>query len=106
MSLKWPNKDPDDVLDYSVDWSRFLGIETIGSVAWSILDADGVEQAWTAPNIVNGLQLVSETKNTTVATIQIGMGTNNTTYDIFCEVTLSPSNSTAKRKIKIKVQEQ
>ncbi len=106
MSLKWPNKDPDDVLDYSIDWSRFIGTDTLSSVSWSILDSSGVEQTWTAPNTINGLQLVSETNNNTVATIQIGLGTNNTVYDIFCEVSLSPSNSSAKRKIRIRVQDQ
>jgi len=24
MSFRWPSKDPDETLDYSVDWSRFL----------------------------------------------------------------------------------
>ena len=25
MSLKWPSKDPDETVDFSVDWSRYLG---------------------------------------------------------------------------------
>ena len=36
MSFRWPNKDPDETLDYSVDWSRFLGSATIASVVWSV----------------------------------------------------------------------
>tara|TARA_E500000318_G_C3480277_1_gene180114 strand:+ start:125 stop:445 length:321 start_codon:yes stop_codon:yes gene_type:complete len=106
MSLKWPNKDPDDVLDYSIDWSRFIGTDTLSSVSWSIIDENDIEQSWTALNVINGLQLVSETFNDTVATIQLGLGTNNKVYDIFCEVTLTPSNSTAKRKIRIRTQQQ
>ena len=36
MSFRWPVKDPDETLDYSVDWSRFLGTNTISSVVWSV----------------------------------------------------------------------
>jgi len=31
MAYKWPDKDPDEVVDYSVDWSRFLGDDTISA---------------------------------------------------------------------------
>ena len=50
MSFKWPNKDPDETLDYSMDWSRFLGYDhvnssgtTINSNKWFIDDAEGVK---------------------------------------------------------------
>ena len=36
MSFRWPNKDPDETLDYSVDWSRFLGTATITSTVWAV----------------------------------------------------------------------
>ena len=42
MSFRWPNKDPDEQLDYSIDWSRFLGSATISSVVWSVNNASGV----------------------------------------------------------------
>ena len=29
MSYKWPDKDKDEVVDYSVDWSRFIGDDTV-----------------------------------------------------------------------------
>ena len=29
MAFKWPNKDPDEQLDYSIDWSRYLDTATI-----------------------------------------------------------------------------
>ena len=31
MSYKWPDKDPQEQLDYSIDWSRFLGTNSSGS---------------------------------------------------------------------------
>ena len=50
MSFKWPNKDPDETLDYSMDWSRFLGYDhstssgtVIVSNLWFIDDASGVK---------------------------------------------------------------
>ena len=38
MAYKWPNHDPDEVVDYSVDWSRFLGTDTIinDGVTWKV----------------------------------------------------------------------
>ena len=36
MSFTWPNKDPDEQLDYSVDWSRFLDTATISNVEWFV----------------------------------------------------------------------
>ena len=29
MAYKWPDLDPDEVADFSVDWGRFLGDLTI-----------------------------------------------------------------------------
>ena len=36
MSLIWPNKDPDELLDYSIDWSDIAVGFTINSVVWSV----------------------------------------------------------------------
>ena len=36
MSFRWPSKDPDEILDYSVDWSRFLDTATITDVVWFV----------------------------------------------------------------------
>jgi hypothetical protein len=37
MALKWPSKDPDETLDYKVDWSKRLGSDTIAASAWPVL---------------------------------------------------------------------
>ena len=67
MSFKWPNKDPDETLDYSMDWSRFLGYDhstssgaTIVSNLWFIDDASGIKtQISTTENTtVNGITTV------------------------------------------------
>jgi hypothetical protein len=88
MSLKWPNKDPDEILDYSIDWSRFLGSATISSFTWFVDDADGVKTELTDSGpLVNGIQLVSSTSTNTVVTAYIGSGTNNKLYKFTCQIT-------------------
>lgn len=105
MSFRWPNKDPDEQLDYSVDWSRFLGTGiNIASVQWYVYDADGVKTAINAGVTVNGIQNVSQTNTNTVATINLGLGTNNKEYKFNCRIT-DTSGSQAERSIKIRIRE-
>jgi hypothetical protein len=87
MSYKWPDKDKDEVLDYNIDWSRFLGDDTIVGVSWYIDDADGVKTSVSPASVVNGLQMVQQTNTTTVATIRLSLGTNNIRYRISCQIT-------------------
>tara|TARA_R100000995_G_C3387771_1_gene79011 strand:- start:55 stop:375 length:321 start_codon:yes stop_codon:yes gene_type:complete len=105
MSLKWPNKDPDEVLDYSIDWSRFLGTATINSVTWFVHDSDDVKtQLVASGSLVNGVQLVSATNTNTVATAIIGSGTNNLLYKFVCRITTSDS-LTVERSIHLRIRE-
>jgi hypothetical protein len=105
MSFKWANKDPDEILDYSVDWSRFLGTATISSVAWYVDNSSGVKTAITAGSTVNGIQNVSQTNTNTVATINLGLGTLNEEYKFYCRITDS-TGSIAERVIKLHIKEQ
>jgi len=104
MALKWPPKDPDEQIDFSVDWSRYLDTATISSVVWKIDDEDGVKQTWVATTVVDGLQYVSASNSTTVATIQLALGTANKNYNIYCQITTS-DGVTTERKISLKVRE-
>lgn len=36
MALSWPPKDPDEVLDYQIDWSERLNGDTISTSSWTI----------------------------------------------------------------------
>ena len=105
MSFKWANKDPDEVLDYSVDWSRFLNTATIGSVTWYVDDASGVKTLIGAGQTVDGIQNVSQTFTNTVATINLGLGTLNKEYKFYCRIQDS-TGSTAERVIKLRIKEQ
>ena len=90
MSLKWPNKDPDELADYSIDWSRFITPATINSVTWSVDNADGVKtELVPSGQVVHGIQLVSATNTDSVATARMGLGTDNIKYKLYCTITTS-----------------
>ena len=105
MSFRWANKDPDEILDYSVDWSRWLGVATISSVTWYVDNSSGVKTAITAGSTVNGIQNVAQTISGAVATINLGLGTNNTEYKFTCSITDSTGN-VVERVIRLRVKEQ
>ena len=105
MSFRWPNKDPDETLDYSVDWSRWLNGATISSVVWYVDNSTGVKTALPASSTVNGLQNVAQTISNGVATINLGLGTNNTEYKVYCRIT-DNSGNVAERVVRLRVKEQ
>jgi hypothetical protein len=54
---------------------------------------------------VNGIQNVSQTISGAVATINLGLGTNNTEYKFTCSITDSTGN-VVERVIRLRVKEQ
>lgn len=60
-------KDPDAVLDYRIDWSAWLGDDTITA------------STWTVPS---GIAKDSDTHDTTSATIWLSGGTLMTSYKL------------------------
>jgi len=67
IAPRWPDKDPDDVLDYSVDWSAPLA-----------LDADAISSSsWIVPS---GLTRLSDTWNQTATVIWLSGGTAGESY--------------------------
>lgn len=105
MSFKWPSKDPDEILDYSVDWSRALGVATIVSSVWYVDDAAGVKTALVGGAVVNGIQNISQTVAGKVTTIYLGLGTNNVEYKFYCAITDS-SGRAFERVVRLKIKEQ
>ena len=87
MSYKWPDKDPDEIVDYSVDWSRFLDTDTVSSVVWYIDAADGTKTSVASADVVDGLQFVQKSNTSTVTTARFALGTANKRYKITCAVT-------------------
>lgn len=104
MSFRWPNKDKDEILDYSIDWSRFLAGATVSSVTWYVDDAAGAKTAFAAGAVVNGLQNVAQTISNGVATINLGLGTNNFEYKITCSMS-DNSGNVAERVVRLRIKE-
>ena len=86
MSYRWPDKDKDEIVDYSVDWSRFLGNDTVAAATWYIKDASGVATLVEDSGIVNGLQFITGTLSGKVSTARFSLGTNNIRYTIICRI--------------------
>lgn len=60
-------KDPNAVLDYQIDWSTWLGTDTIAS------------SAWTVPT---GITQVTASATTTATTIWLSGGTAGSSYPV------------------------
>ena len=111
MSLRWPDKDPDELLDFTVDWSRYLGDLTISSVVWRYVQTDGTESSnLSTSDTFNGITVNSINNTNTTATIVLEGGTANVDNRIVCEITTSNSSKTSapivtKRIINLRVRE-
>ncbi len=113
MSFRWPTKDPDETLDYSFDWSRFLGSATISSVTWFVqtpeigktqINAGQTLTTASSNAVTDSIQNVSQTNTNTVATINIGSGVLNRQYIFTCRV-IDSTGSTAERTAKLVIRE-
>lgn len=65
MTAKLPNKDPDETLDYLIDWSVRVGTDTISTSTW-IVPA--------------GITKTQDSKTTTSTTIWLSSGTLGQNY--------------------------
>ena len=76
--MRWfPDKDPDEVLDYQIDWTSALDEgDTIATSAWSIV---------TAPDAV--LEIDSETNAATTTTVWLSGGTLGVRYGLLNRIT-------------------
>ena len=114
MSFRWPTKDPDETLDYSVDWSRYLGNAVINDVVWFIqskgyntktqIDSGETFAVASGGSTTDTMQNISQTNTNQVTTINLGAGTNNEEYTFTCQI-VDSTGSTSERTIKLKVKE-
>ncbi len=88
-ALPWVYKDPESVLDYSLNWSDWLGTDTISAVVWTV---------------PAGITQTTATNTTTAATIWLSGGTANAEYTIECKITTA-SGRTDERSFIVKIRE-
>jgi len=82
-------KDPDAVLDYAVDWSRWLAGDEIAT------------SEWTVPS---GITKVSDSKTTTKTTVWLSGGTAGQFYTVTNRITTT-GGRTEERSFTIRVEE-
>ena len=102
----WPSKDPDETVDFSMDWSRYLNNQaTISSVTWFVDNASGTKTELASVNdVVNGIQFVGKSNTNTVATINVALGTNNFKYKFSCQIT-DTTGTIAERTVLLPIKE-
>lgn len=89
MTLTWPNKDPDEVLDYELDWSARLATDTIST------------SSWTVPA---GITKNSDTSTTTTTTVWLQGGTVNESYTLTNRI-VTAGLRTMDQSVKIKIKD-
>lgn len=94
MSCKrWPSKDPDEVLDYEVDWQ---------DATTPTLEA-GETLSTSVFSVVTGTVVIdSQSNTTTVATVWLSGGTNGEDCELLNRVTTS-AGRTYDQSIKLRI---
>lgn len=72
--LSWPSKDPDEVLDYELDWSKWLDGDTIQTSLFDLA-------------IPAGLNIDNQAKTATTSTIWLSGGTDGQLALVHCRIT-------------------
>jgi hypothetical protein len=85
--VKTYNKDPLAVLDYTFDWRKWLGDDTIATATWTV-----------PVGIANNGTLSS----TTTTTIWLGGGTSGVSYSVYVEI-VTAGGRTDKRTFKVSI---
>jgi hypothetical protein len=90
MALTWPAvKDPDEVKDYSLDWSELLDGDTIASSTWTVMAGAGL--------------IVDESSYTdTVTTIWLSAGAVGTDYKL-SNLVVTAGGRTYDQTVKLRV---
>jgi hypothetical protein len=70
--MKSFTKDPDATLDYTIDWSLWLGTDTISTAVWTV---------------PTGITKTAESHTTTLTTIWLSGGTVDAEYQVTCRIT-------------------
>lgn len=87
--LVWPDKDPTDVLDYSINWSGRLSGDTILTSSF---------------DVPAGLTKDAETNTNETSTLWLSGGTAGISYTITCTVTTA-AGRTWQESVRIVVRE-
>ena len=93
--LRWPDKDPDDIITYELDLSGAIGDDTVSDVTWSVT---------TDPVSPSTMTLTEGTHASGLCQVQIEGGTAGQDYVIRCRATLT-SGAVIDQSLLLKVRE-
>jgi hypothetical protein len=83
----WDPKDPDEILDYHVDWSERLDTDTIDTSTW---------------DVPSGITKMTDSTTTTISTIWLSGGTIGESY-IFTNHINTAGGREMDQSVKLKV---
>lgn len=89
MALSWDPKDPDEVLDYVLDWEDRLAGDTIATSTWTIA-------------VGSGLTINSNSFTDTTTTVWLSAGVLLTTYELLNRI-VTDGGRTMDQTVKLKV---
>lgn len=97
--LHWPNKDPDEVLDYQLDWAdpadpRLQPSELLTSSTWTLISGDVVIASNPAPSFTAG----------GLTTVWLTGGTSGTP-SVLCNRVTTSVGRTYEINVKLRVRE-
>lgn len=88
MAISWPSfKDPDEVLDYQIDWSARLEADTITTSTWTVPD---------------GITKNSDGKSNTATTIWLSGGVEGQTVTLINRI-VTAGGRTMDQSVKLKI---
>ncbi|RVO10975.1 hypothetical protein CN102_04835 [Sinorhizobium meliloti] len=93
MSISWtPVKDPDEVKDYSLDWSALLVDDMISTSTWTLASGEG-------------LTIGANSNTDTLSTVWLSAGTAGVNYELLNRVVTTGGRTydqTVKLKVRVK----
>ena len=95
------SKDPGSTLDYVIQWSEWLGSDSISSVAYAITSEAESSPTLTTSTAISGLAATSTTGTT--STIVLTAGTSGVVYTVTCTM-ITSGGRTVKRSFRVKVE--
>lgn len=79
MALEWTPKDPDETLDYRINWADRLGTDTINSSTYSVVSGT--------------VSIVSQTSADTTSTVILSGGVDGETALLQCRIVTTGTNT-------------
>lgn len=89
--IQWPNKDPEDIVNYGLDWTTWLAGDTIATAEFEITQGT--------------VSIVSQSHDTTKALCRLSGGTLGELAKLVCTITTTTSEETKQETCLLRIKE-